>query len=737
MPDGNSNDKYFALKLGTEYIDAVRQFELNWKWTCEDRGLWHLWYLIYCASLGINPDTGAINSNQQVKFAGQQQQYAMFRVQLTRRLIAQRVMMAKDERPSFTGVAINNEVESLAQVNISSRAVEYQLRTAKLEQRASECLESLGYFGGGALMNTWDYNAGELVPVQEPEIDPETGQPMMMPDFHPETGQQIGEKPMMKPPSQKKSGAPGIVKLYPWQTAVEPYRESDHLVVVTKRPVNKYEYAAKFPEKAKDIIKEQIESELGDDAIFAWGSPGAISSDTVILREVFHADCDAIPGGRWSGHIGKVGLWGVDEILPCPLDSGIPVKFMVGPRYWGTSFGYPESSDLLALQAVLNEAISQAVTNLQKRGSPNAYKRDDVQIDQRAFSMGNNLVDLPAGADKPEWDEPPELGGLLPFVVDFVVSQAEQMLGGNPTALGKPDANITSGAFGVLMVNIAQRYANQFQETYDVAITDTANDSLELTKKNATHGFWAQIAGVDDGPYVELITQDKLSSLKRVMLVRQSPVLSTFPGRVEVFDRLAKLPKRERFDASEMLLSGRMDAFTSRDQAQKLRIRKENQMMLAGIAPTVTAWDDHALEGPEHRAVYDKLRTQDEPSDKPQGPPPPDGPQGPQFLQWQASAGPKWQAWKKACQLFDDHLQQHAMALETAPASFAAVSGWQPLPQPEAPPGAPAPGASSQGQGPAAGKLGDKQGPQMPERPKAPKPPPGINGPVGNQPQQG
>lgn len=716
MADGDKPNEYLGLKTGPAFLDGARDMERSWLYTCRERGIWRLWWLIYCQVLGIDPNTGNYNTNSELQFVGTQAQYALFRVQLARRYIHQRMMMAKDQRPSFTGVARNNDVASLAQVNISTKAIEYMLTEAKLEQEASEALESLCYFGAGALMLGWDYEGGDDVDAQEPERDQngdavkmpvtdEQGNPMM--GQNPETGE---PEEMTQPVMQtvkKKSGAPRIRKLYPWQVVFDPYMEKDHPAMITKTPVNKYELAAQFPEKYDEIVGLSIDDEMGDDALFAWGGRSAVSSDTIVLRQYFHKNCAAVPGGRWAGYVKGVALWGIDVPMPCPLEKGLPVKLMVGPRYFGTGYGYPESGDLLSLQTVINEVISMCVTNIQKRGNANAYKRDDVQIDPESWSKGGGLIDLPAGAEPPTWDEPPKMDSLSQYILEFCLEQARLMLGSNSVTEGNPEANISSGAFAVLLVNVAQKYTTQIQESYDNCITETANDSLELTRKNAENGFWAEIAGIGDAPYADIITKDKLQSLRRVKLVRQSPILATFVGRTEVFDRTVGLPKRDRADATDMLLTGRMDSFAERDQAQKIRIRKENEQMLSGAVPVVTVWDDHAIEGPEHRMEYDKLRTMD----------PPTEPGG-------------FEAWKAACQAFEAHLQMHAQALATTPAPIAIVAGWAPLAA-GGDPSAQQSGDKQQGK-PGAAQGGGSSQPKGPNPPSPPKAPKGAGGLASN-----
>lgn len=730
---------FLALQTGRTFMDNAREFERTWVYTCREKGIWRLWWLIYCQLLGIDPRSGAVNSNQEIQFAGPQDNYALFRVQLARRFIQQRKIMAQGERLNFSGVATNDDVTTLAEVKIATKAVEFLLRQSNLEYQANKALESLASFGAAALLITWDYEGGELVPAEVPELD-ESGQPVMMPQPDPESGQMV-EKPMMKM-GQKKSGAPSIKKLYPWQYCFEPYLEGDHAQFVTKTPVNKYELAAAFPEVYDKVIACTIDAEMGDDALFAWGGMRTVSSDTVVLRQYFCRNSKAVPGGRWAGYVRDVPLWGVDQIVPCPLDNTLPVKPMIGPNYFGTGFGYPESADLLSLQTVINEVISMCVTNIQKRGNSNAYKRDDVQIDQNSWSQGGMLFDLPGGAEPPKWDEPPKMDTLSQYILEFCLNQARLMLGSNSVTEGNPDANITSGAFAVLLVNVAQKYANDMQEAYDRAVTEVANDALELTRKNAENGFWAEVGGIGNAPYASIVRREQLQNLRRVTLQRVSPVLATFPGRAEVFDRIVNLPKSDRADAADMLTTSSMDSFTERDQSWKIRVRKENEQLLAGMNPIVTIWDDHVLEGPEHRMQYDKLRTMDPPDDAPKTPPPPVPFEDPLYQQWLATGGPEFAAWTKACQAHEAHLQAHAQALASVPPPMAAVAGWQPLP-PElggmmmGPPGGGAPEDQGGGAGGARGPNGgqaikDQIPPKQPSAPKPPKLPKGAQGMASN-----
>jgi hypothetical protein len=694
MPDAAAQplpeqDLYFAKKTGRDFLDAVHVCEKNWLYTTQERGLWRLWWLIYCQVLGIDPGSGEQNVNQQIRFVDEEARYMMFRVQLTRVLIQQKLMLAQDQRPSFEGVASNNNAASLAKVNMASKAIDYVLTESKLEQRATGALESNGYFGGGGLHLSWNYGGGRMVDAQEQMKDPE-GNPVTMPD-----AQGIEQPQMQK--VKKRSGAPKIDKLYPWQQVVDAYQEDDHSWVIIKTPVNKYELAAKFPERYNDIVKLSIDAEMGDDALFAWGSRTSVSSDIVVLRTLYHINCEAIPGGRMAQWCQDVPLVGCDEMLPCPLDEGLPWEPIIAGRYFCTAFGYPESSDLLAVQSALNEVMSQTLTLVQKHGNPNVYKRDDVQIDEAAYQAGGAMFDLPPGAEPPVVTKFDEMGDAPKFLVEFCQKVMPLMMGLNPTVQGQPESNITSGAFGVLLVNLAQKFANQLQQAYDFALTGISNKSLELVKKNASNGFWAEVTGKADGPYLELFKTEDLQDFHSVKLVRRNPIMSTLMGRVEIFDRTWKLPKKERAEAMELLLDSRTDAYAENDQSSMIRIRKENEQMLVGIKPTVSWSDPHPLEVQKHNAERDKLRSQD----------PPEDPQA--YEQWIATIN-----------LFDQHATEHASIWATTPIPMLLAAGTPPLQMIGT--GAPPPEGdkADTGAGPGGGAVGEPAGPGMPNAPKPP-----------------
>lgn len=709
MPDGRDTDLYWAVKKGQDFVGEARQQELNWKYTAQSRGIWNLWRLIYCQVLGIDPNTGDYNTTQQLKFAGEQAQYALFRIQLTRGFIQQRNMLALGDRLSFTAVATNNDVASLAQVGIATEAIEYVLTEAGLEPQGAQGLETLGFFGASHLHLRWNYEGGDFVDVTEQATDP-SGNPATLPVLdelgnqvlqpNPETGEPVpATKPIMTT-VKRKSGAPVIRQRYPWQVVVDSYIEQDHPWAIVKEPISKQELAGQFPEKAQAIrALSGLDYDCGDDALFAWGRNSA-TTDMVVLRHFYHKACKAVPGGRYVGYVGDVILWD----LPCPLEDGIPVEPMIAGRYFGTAFGYAESGDLLSLQQVLNELASQVVTQAQQFGNPNIFKEDGVDFDPQRFVQGGNIFDLPPGKNPPVVMQYTEMPKIAQYMFDFVLQRMQEISGGNSVTRGQPEHNITSGSFAVLLLNIAEKYQSQYQAAYDGAVVGIANKAFEMVRRNAPNGFAAEIGGIGNEPYMEYFSSAQLQGIRRIKIQRQNPVMNTLMGRKEIFDATKDLPKDQRSDALELLLNSNTDSFAENDQSAALRIRKENELMLAGKPALVQVTDDPILHCRKHRMQLDKLLTQDPPED-------------PQELA----------AYNTSVNLLINHITEHAVTWAQTPPPILAALG---LPMPpniqaildaQGAQQAPPPPSKQGGAKLPAGKDSD-----MPNPPSPPQLPPGA-----------
>ena len=707
----NPLDEYFARQPADRLIGELQKRSTNQWNALQNRGLPTLWRLSYAQAFGMDPETYR-NATQRLEFCGSQQQFIRFRVQLARGHVKQRNQLAQGQRPSFTAVATNDDASSLAQTGIAGKILTYLFREANGEAACYEALESDGYFGEGLIWCRWDDDAGdsETVVEMKPANDQFTGQPLL----------ELDGSPTMKPVSSKKRvGSISYTSLYPWDVTRDTNTRRPSWIEIREK-ASKFELMARYPEKAEAISRLALvrDNEPGVSEMFQWDFT-AVTDDTLLVKHFYHKACDAVPGGRYVGYVGDVVLW--DD--PCPIEDGLPVISICSARYFGTQMGYPEATDLLSVQEMIDELLSQGATNALKFGNQSLWGEDGIEFDQQAFMQGGAFFTLKQGQKPPQvidWAPMPE---FTKYMLEKLPEFMDLISGMNGVVRGQPDANITSGVFASLMQSIAEKFISATQASYDFALNEVGNVSLELVRANSDTRFAANVSGEANAPYMSYFTAKDLSGVKKVLIQRQSPVMNSIGGRFEVFEKTKDLPKDQRQAAIQMLQTGDSSAWTENDDACLILIRKENEMLAKGQAPQVSKTDDHKLHGYKHCASLDRLRAQDPPQ------------QQQALMQWQA-----------AIKAHVDHLGQHAVTWSQTDPVFAAMlnlpqppvpdpvgGGLVPhpnLPPPQPHPALPQSGPPGRGGPPGGGPTSmPKAAPQLPARPGIPGAPNGQQAP--------
>lgn len=637
---------YFANCEALELTQELNTREMS-QWTAlNNRGLPSLWRLSYAQAFGMDPNTGA-NGTQRLEFCGPNQNFVRFRVNLTRSLIKQRNTMAAGQRVAFQCLAMNDDARSLAQVPICGKVIDYVFREAEGERVCYEALEADGFFGEGFIWARWNVDGGDMVPVskQTQAIDQFTGQPLF---------EDSGDPIVTEEKSEEKSGAPTLTSLYPWSVTREPFARKSPWIMIREK-CSKFELMALYPEKAEALKGASLNtaSDPWSYALFNWDI-GSVTDDMVIVKHFYHENCRAVPGGRYVGYAGDIVLWD----LPCPVASGLPVTSVCSARYFDTMMGYPESTDLFSVQHMIDELLSQSATNILKFGNQNIWGQDGLDFDQDKFMEGGAFFTLKDNQEPPKVIEYAKLPEATQYLLEYLPERMNEIIGSNSVMRGEPSANISSGAFAALMQSIAERFVSATQATYDFAVNATGNTLLELVRANADNSFAAEVAGDANAPYMKFFTREDLRGIKRVMVVRQSPLMNSIPGRFDVFNATKDLPKDQRAAAVQMLKTGDDSAWTEADFSCLVLIRRENELLTQGKPAMVSKTDDPILHARMHNASLDRLRTQDAPEDP-----------------------AEYQIWQTAIAAHITHLNEHAMTWTQVNPVFAAMLG---LPQPPA-----------------------------------------------------
>lgn len=644
---------YFAVQPASNVIDELKSRTINHWNALQNRGLPTLWRLSYAQAFGLDPNTGA-NATQRLQFLGPQQNYIRFRVQLSRSHIKQRNVLAQGQRPSFHCVATNDDASSLAQTPIAGRVMTYIFREADGERVCYEALESDGYFGEGLIWCRWDPSGGdrERVVSREPALDPNTQQPIMV------AGQPMTKRVVKSKPT----GAPTYQSLFPWNVVREPHSRKSPWIL-TREKASKAELMARYPEKAEELksLRLKRENEPGMIELYAWDVQSA-TDDVLAVKHFYHQNDASCPGGRYLGYVDDVVLWD----LPCPVARGLPIISICSARYFDTPFGYPEACDLLALQEMIDELLSQSATNILRHGNQSLWAEDGVEFDEKKLAEGGAFFTLKSGQKPPaaiQWAELPE---ATKFMLEYLPQRMGEISGINSTMRGEPDTNIDSGVFASLMQSIAEKFISSTQAAYDFMLNDVGNTTLELVRANVDSRFAAEVSGESNTPYMQYFTADDFDGVKRVLVQRQSPVLNNIAGRFEVFEKIKDLPRDDRQAAVQLLTTGDTSAFIEDDLSCIVLIRKENEALARGQPAAVSPTDDHILHVQKHRSSLDRLRAQSVPSQVM-----PNGQINPAYAMRQA-----------AMQMHMEHINQHALQWRRTDPVFAAVCA---IPQPPMP----------------------------------------------------
>jgi len=606
----SNENEYWAVKPLTDLVDELKGQERGWWSAGTRRGYWDLLRLIYAQAQGMDPN-GSPNAAHQLRFAGVNASFVRFRVQLTRSHIKQRNVMAQGERPAFQCLSLNDDYESLAQVQTAQAGIDYVFRQAKGESVEWKALEADGYFGEGFIWGRWDPNGGaDIKKVEEQPVTNPDGSPQMMPEHayqDAQTGQLVIEPEA--PATQqvevrKKAGTPTLTALYPWEVVRDPYARDCPWVMV-REIVSKLEHAAQYPDQSTEILEiDNLRAEAGIAEMFAYDI-GATTSDQIIVRHFYHKACPAVPNGRYVGVAGDVPLWD----LPCPLPEGLPLVSICSAKYFATAFGYPESADLLSIQEMIDELYTQSANNVLRYGNQSLWAEDGVEVDMKALARGGGFFNYKTGQEPPKTIQWAQIPQATEYLLENLPNLMNFISGMNSVARGQPDANIQSGTFAALMLNIAQKFVSATEQSLDAARNDVGNMLLKFLQANADAEFVGVVAGANQAPYLRLFKGSDFGGIERVQVETSSPLMRTIPGRFEVFNAIKNITnKQERAAAYTMLVTGNSNAYTESDVASEILIQWENEQLSKGIWCEVAVSDDPVLHNLKHKASFDRLR---------------------------------------------------------------------------------------------------------------------------------
>jgi hypothetical protein len=686
---GRESD-YWAGRKSEEMVTAIRKRVRDYVNYCEQTGRTRVWRKAHASYYGTDPDQ-EWNGSASVNFGGEQGENTLLRVNQYGSLLDRAHQLVTGSRPSFSCRPANSDYKSLAQAKVGDNVLAHYYTVKGIEEQCTRATRYAQLYWEGWVFIGWDARAGEAVDF-EPMSEPE-----------PMEGMGAMEGDESAPPPEPKVQHEGDIttRVYMPQDIARDVDADDfedvNWVVAHKR-VNRWDLAARFPDKAEAILAAPSYDPAYDRAMRNSMLRRVVASgDRVGVLELWHDRTDALPDGRYVWMCGDAVL--MDTPLPFESAGGMVAGAfapMMPCDEDGRPFGFSRMTDLLALQDANDSVVSTILTNHDAFGRHMLWVPPGTKI-QASDITGLTIVESP---EMPQVVNLNQTGQASYALSEKLTGAMEQISGINSVVRGEPDASITSGSFAALIYSAAVQANSGLQKAYARLFEVVGSAIISRMKTFAKTKRIVEIAGKNNGGLMVEFSGDSLSDIQRVVVELGSSITQTTAGRKDLADKFFEASLQTSTPMSfekymEIMTTGQLDPIAQRPHAERMCIVRENEGLMEGQPQVVLVTDMHEDHINEHLVLLA------DPS-----------------VRFDPVLGP----------LVLAHVQDHVNKWTTADLSILAATGQRPAPAPPMPPGMdPMAMGNPGGGGPLA--IGDGSIPNAPLGGDMTMQPPGVQAP--------
>jgi hypothetical protein len=587
---------------------------------------WRAGYDTYYGNRGTH-------KSYQVQAAGEKGELSFLMDNEFRNLVQHLVVLTTQSRPAIECTATNTDVKSSAQTILGKGIVEYYRRDAKVDNKMKQAAEISLIFDQAWMFQEWDTTKGPELP----QMDAEGVEGVII--------HEGDVKSRVRTPLQT------IVDF-----SVVDRDDDDWRCVID--PVNKYDLAAQFPEKAADLLA--VKRDRVNDALYRFGDsqfvPEELGSEDVRVDvyTFFHRPSPALPNGRMFQAVNGR-LWLYDGDLPY---RSLPGRRICPSEQILSGAGYSNTNDLLGLQDCVDALISAAVTNMTNAGINMLWTKPGSNFDYEELTNGMALCEA---EDKPEVIQLAKLSPEFFTLLNFLIARMESLSGVNSVARGNVTDKNMSGAAMALLQSMAIQFNSGLQQSYTSLVEDVSNDLIWLLQDYAYEPRIAMIAGETKRWMLKEFTGAHLDKIHRVFCQVSNPLANTTSGKLTIADTLLEKNLIKTADQYLMVLeTGNLEPLIEDDVTDLMYIKSENEALANGEIPTAVDTDMHPRHILGHRRVIGD----------------PESRKDPELVKRTLA-----------------HIKQHIDALRQMDPGLLMVLGMQPIPPLPPPPGMLPPGA--------------------------------------------
>src|SRR3990167_2386291 len=578
-------DLYWAARSVEKVVDALKEHEDRFFGFAERRGYVEMWQQAAAEFYGMTGDAFSFGLDAaNIGFDGADGELIKFRFAHMRSFIRQAVTRATKERPAFQTTAMTADSKSLESVDTVDQAAEtaYQRgvgeeRERLLVERAEVCAKTWGWA-------RWDPDAGPFVTA-----------PGQMPDGSP--------SPVMQ---RRRSGSHTVRILNSWDVIHDPTIEDEDDIPwhMAREKRSRWEVLAWLPkddpeyDEKRDAIKgASPQDEIAFEALFGFNAEN-VNDDDVIPKWFYPPPMgDDLPDGRMlvvcGGKAIFDGPWRGYPQADVPQTPFVSYKHA---EMLGTGLGYSDAWDLVVLQKMLTQLISDCATNIVANGRSLVVADEGLEVTEQQLANGMSILRKPVGSEAPGSINLSQLPDATQWFIGLVMQQFMAVMGENEVSRGNPSDNVKSGTMAALFDAMAVERGHAREAALNRWREKMVNLLLAITVEHADAPQVIETVG-DGGRYEW--KQYASSALQGFQLVRVKPTdakMKSHAYRAEALQVLSKIPGaiENPAQAIELYTTGQWKQIFKGPQANLHRIARENEALRAGtpIAPGMPSPDD-------------------------------------------------------------------------------------------------------------------------------------------------
>lgn len=456
---------------------------------------------------------------------------------------------------------INNDYTTAAQITLSKGILNDYAKNHGMEPVCDHSAENAWTFGEGSVCKLYNENLGEIKAV---DVE----------------GQQI-----------YRTGDIQFIELNPTNLIrdIHVQQFKDNQWFNCRIFVNKYDLAAQYPDKAKEIVDKSISSDWDNTRIT---STRGEKSDLIPMYLAFHKKTSAMPFGRQIFYLDA----------DCWLEDGhleyreFPIKTNMPAPVESINFGYSVAFDLLPIQQVLDIIDSGCATNLTNFLVSNILVPDGCNLGVADLVGSMNLLKYNAQAGKPEAlnlvEFPKE---AVPFRA-FLVQRMEVLAGINSTNRGQADEKITSGTMAALYASQAIHFNSKFQKSYATFCGELATSIIHDLQDHPEDKRIGLVAGKGNRSYLKSFYGKDINMIDRVTVQLGSAFLQTDAGKTQIAQDLLNSPSGlDPRQYLEVIETGTLEPLVEGPHREMMFIKAQNERLIDGLPCKALITDNHPL----------------------------------------------------------------------------------------------------------------------------------------------